>query len=168
MNSIVQAMVSVRGLSTFLQSGELQPNAVVYEPPNGKPIMEIKDGEFRWNTESAQPTIEGIDVRLGSGELVAVLGRVGSGKTSLLSAIAGEMHKSDGQVFVRGSVAYAPQNAWYAIASFLCSLSGLMELLCRIMSATVRDNIIFCHEFEQEFYDIVLDGVCVFTALFNF
>ena len=112
MNSIVQAMVSVRRLSNFLQSGELQPNAVVYGPPNGKLIMEIKDGEFRWNATSAQPTLDGIDVEVGRGELVAVLGRVGSGKTSLLSAIAGEMHKSDGQVFVRGSVAYAPQNPW--------------------------------------------------------
>jgi len=105
-------MVSVRRLSTFLQAGELQPNAVKYEPPNGKPIMEIKDGEFRWQAASAQPTLEGIDVEVGSGELVAVLGRVGSGKTSLLSAIAGEMHKSDGQVAVRGSVAYAPQTPW--------------------------------------------------------
>jgi len=119
MNSIVQAMVSVRRLSTFLQSGELQPNAVVYEPPNGKPIMEIKGGEFRWNADSAQPTLEGVDVGLGPGELVAVLGRVGSGKTSLLSAIAGEMHKSEGQVFVRGSVAYAPQNPWWVWLSTL-------------------------------------------------
>ena len=105
-------MVSVRRLSTFLQAGELQPNAVKYEPPNGKPIMEITDGEFRWQAESPRATLEGIDVQVGPGELVAVLGRVGSGKTSLLSAIAGEMHKSDGEVFVRGSVAYAPQNPW--------------------------------------------------------
>ena len=90
--------------------------------------MEIKDGEFRWDTESAQPALEGIDVRLGSGELVAVLGRVGSGKTSLLSAIAGEMHKSDGQVFVRGSVAYAPQNPWWVFASFLRSLFVCAEI----------------------------------------
>jgi len=130
--------------------------------------MEIKDGEFRWNAESTQPALDGVDVGLGSGELVAILGRVGSGKTSLLSAIAGEMHKSDGQVFVRGSVAYAPQNPWWVIASFLCSLLGLLKLLCRIMSATVRDNILFCHEFEQEFYDIVLDGMCAFRAPFNF
>ena len=126
-------MVSVRRLSTFLQSGELQSNAVVYEPSNGKPIMEIKDGEFRWDTESAQPALEGIDLRLGSGELVAVLGRVGSGKTSLLSAIAGEMHKSDGQVFVRGSVAYAPQNpwcvffGWFSTLTFVCAEAALQD-----------------------------------------
>ena len=161
-------MVSVRRLSTFLESGELQSNAVVYEPPNGKPIMEIKDGEFRWNAESAQSALEFIDVRLGSGELVAVLGRVGSGKTSLLSAIAGEMHKSDGQVFVRGSVAYAPQNPWCAIVSFLRSLSCMLKPFCRIMSATVRDNILFCHEFEQEYYDLVLDGMCVVGVLYKF
>jgi len=36
------------------------------------------------------------------------------------------------------------------------------------MSATVRDNILFCHEFEQEYYDIVLEGMYVFKAPFNF
>ena len=36
------------------------------------------------------------------------------------------------------------------------------------MSATVRDNILFCHEFEQEYYDMVLDGMCVLWVLYNF
>jgi ATPase subunit of ABC transporter with duplicated ATPase domains len=84
--------------------------------------MENFDG-----TPSLPANARGNRCRLGSGELVAVLGRVGSGKTSLLSAIAGEMHKSDGQVFVRGSVAYAPQNPWWVIASFLHSPSGCAE-----------------------------------------
>jgi ABC-type transport system involved in cytochrome bd biosynthesis fused ATPase/permease subunit len=48
-------------------------------------------------------TLERIDVEATSGELVAVLGRVGSGKASLLSLIAGEIHQSGDRVFVRGS-----------------------------------------------------------------
>ncbi|CCA66783.1 probable YCF1-Vacuolar ABC transporter responsible for vacuolar sequestration of glutathione-S-conjugates [Serendipita indica DSM 11827] len=138
--SIVSAMVSVKRLSKFLHAGELQEAAVVYEDEiRALPALEIKSGDFRWAQESAQPTLEDINLKVGSGELVAVLGRVGSGKTSLLSAIAGEMHKSEGTVTVRGSVAYCPQNPW-------------------IMSATVRDNILFCHEYEEEYYNIVLDA----------
>ena len=49
------------------------------------------------------------------------------------------MTRLDGQVTVTGTVAYAPQNPW-------------------IMSATVRDNILFFHKYDEVFYDLVLDG----------
>ncbi|KAG8835556.1 hypothetical protein FRC17_002476 [Serendipita sp. 399] len=138
--SIVSAMVSIKRLSKFLKAGELQEAAVLYEEAaSSLPVLEIKSGDFRWVQDSAQATIEGIDLTVGPNDLVAVLGRVGSGKTSLLSAIAGEMHKSDGVVVVRGSVAYCPQNPW-------------------IISATVRDNILFCHEYEEDYYNLVLDA----------
>jgi ATP-binding cassette, subfamily C (CFTR/MRP), member 1 len=73
------------------------------------------------------------------GELHGILGRVGSGKSSLLSAIIGEMHKQNGKVVVTDSLAYVPQNPW-------------------IQSATIKDNILFSHEYEEEFYNLVLDG----------
>lgn len=47
------------------------------------------------------------------GELVGVLGRVGSGKSSLLSAIIGDMRKAEGEVTLFGNVAYAAQNPWW-------------------------------------------------------
>lgn len=67
------------------------------------------------------------------------MGRVGSGKTSLLSAVIGEMTKTDGSVELRGSVAYAPQNPW-------------------IMSSSVRENITFFRKFDQTYYDLVIEG----------
>lgn len=73
------------------------------------------------------------------GELVALYGRVGSGKTSILSAIIGEMNKVEGTVQVHGRVAYAAQNPW-------------------IMSSSVRENITFFRKFDQTYYDLVLDG----------
>lgn len=54
------------------------------------------------------------------------------------------------------------------LLAFHVHFSGPLKLLCRIMSATVRDNILFCHQFEQEYYDFVLDGMCVFREPFNF
>jgi ATP-binding cassette, subfamily C (CFTR/MRP), member 1 len=129
--SIVSAMVSIRRLSKFLKADELQDAAVIYEDQiNALPVLEIKDGDFRWSKDSVQASLDNINLKVGSGDLVAVLGRVGSGKvsngsnnsrkrladlwdqSSLLSAIAGEMYKSDGTVTVRGTVAYCPQNPW--------------------------------------------------------
>ena len=38
----------------------------------------------------------------------------------------------------------------------------------RIMSATIRDNILFSHKYEEEFYNLVLDGVSALTSCPNF
>jgi ABC-type multidrug transport system fused ATPase/permease subunit len=75
---------------------------------------------------------------------MAVVGRVGDGKSSLLGAILGEMIRSDGKVTVRGELAYFSQTSW-------------------ILSATVKDNITFGHRFDQAFYEKVLDA-CALRA----
>jgi ABC-type transport system involved in cytochrome bd biosynthesis fused ATPase/permease subunit len=76
-------MVSVKRLSKFLKAGELQEAAVIYEAEvNSLPVVEMKDGEFRWSQEASRPTLEGIELTVGPNDLVAILGRVGSGKVS--------------------------------------------------------------------------------------
>ena len=64
---------------------------------------------------------------------MAIVGSVGSGKTSLLSAILGEMNKVDGEVLVKGSKAYVAQSAW-------------------IRNATLKDNILFGKEKNDSLY----------------
>lgn len=152
-NSIIEAVVSVSRLEDFLGGSELDPKArTVINPkddPNGEArrgdtVVTIKDGEFRWLPDSTEPTLQDIDLTVKRGELLAIIGRVGDGKSSLLGAVLGEMSKSDGQVTVRGDVAYFSQNSW-------------------ILSATVKDNIVFGHRFDPVFYDKVLDA-CALRA----
>ncbi|KAF8513407.1 P-loop containing nucleoside triphosphate hydrolase protein [Hysterangium stoloniferum] len=142
--SVIEAMVSVKRLSSFLRAGELQPDVrkIVHKAGGlheGDVVLEIEDGEFQWNRDQPESTLFGIDLTVKIGELVGVLGRVGSGKTSLLSAIIGEMHRTAGEVTLFGTIAYCPQTPW-------------------IMSATIRDNILFSHTYDEEFYEIVLDA----------
>ena len=106
---------------------------------NDKHAVSIKGGEFKWSREAVESTLEDIDLEVKMGELIGVFGRVGCGKTSLLSAIVGEMIRTEGSVDVFGSIAYAPQNPW-------------------ILSATVRDNITFFRQFKPDFYEVVLEG----------
>ncbi|WOO86211.1 Metal resistance protein YCF1 [Vanrija pseudolonga] len=152
-NSIIEALVSVQRLEDFLAADELDPDArtVVYpqDDPNGEAqvgdsVVTIKDGEFRWARDSVEPILQDINLDVKKGELLAVIGRVGDGKSSLLGAMLGEMHRDEGSVNIRGDVAYFSQTSW-------------------ILSATVKDNIIFGHRFDPIFYDKVLDA-CALRA----
>ncbi|ORY36648.1 P-loop containing nucleoside triphosphate hydrolase protein [Rhizoclosmatium globosum] len=73
-------------------------------------------------TDSDIFTLEGVNLSIKKGSLVAVVGATGSGKSSLLSAITGGMRKTGGQATVFGSVGYCPQDPW-------------------IISGSVQDNI---------------------------
>lgn len=82
--------------------------------------------------------LENINLEIKKGELVCIVGKVGSGKTSLLSGIIGEMKKVSGKVTVNGKLAYCPQQAW-------------------IQNASLRDNITFGNPFDKTKYDHVID-----------
>ncbi|SCV73559.1 BQ2448_7485 [Microbotryum intermedium] len=144
-SSMVEAYVSVGRLGDFLTGKELQDGAVKIENLSrsrtfqaGDELVSVVRGEFAWNSKSSTESIlSDINLSVKKGELLAVVGRVGSGKSSLLSAILGEMTKIDGSVTVRGTVAYCAQQPW-------------------IMGGSVRSNIVFGHKFDQEFYDVVI------------
>ncbi|NXX54719.1 MRP1 protein, partial [Scopus umbretta] len=80
-----------------------------------------------------------INFTVPEGSLVAVVGQVGCGKSSLLSALLGEMDKKEGYVVVKGSVAYVPQQAW-------------------VQNATLEDNIIFGREMNESRYKRVIEA----------
>lgn len=79
------------------------------------------------------------DVSIGRDELVAVIGKTGSGKSSFLSALAGDMRRTQGSVVLGSSRAFCPQVAW-------------------ILNATVRENVVFGKEFKRGWYNEVVDA----------
>lgn len=122
-SNIIEALVSTNRLQAFFAADELQPDAREVAATKSKlemggEVLEIRDGEFVWSKEVTSPTLEGINLSVKKGDLVGVLGRVGAGKTSLLSAIVGEMRRVEGEVKLHGCVSYAPQNPWW-VARFL-------------------------------------------------
>ncbi|KAG0229963.1 hypothetical protein BGX31_006020 [Mortierella sp. GBA43] len=80
-----------------------------------------------------KPFLKDISLDIPRGSLVAVVGPVGSGKSSLLQAIVGSMMKSQGEVIRGASISYASQTPW-------------------IQNATIRDNILFDTPFDEERY----------------
>ena len=80
-----------------------------------------------------KPALHHISVQLPRGQLVAIVGPVGSGKTSLLLAILGELVRTSGQTHVEGSVAYAPQQPW-------------------VENGTLRENVLFGESWDPRRY----------------
>jgi len=147
-NQWVEAYVSANRICKFLRSKELQQDAVVrsgYSTSEDVPPVEVKDGHFTWSS-GTDPFLSGISLSVPKGDLLAVVGRVGSGKSSLLSGILGEMFKLSGTVELRGKVAYAAQTPW-------------------LLSATLRDNILFGAEYDQELYETVIEACALVDDL---
>ncbi|KAK9685100.1 hypothetical protein K7432_015628 [Basidiobolus ranarum] len=153
-SALVEASVAYRRLYKFLICEELDPEAVQRianssdsrlgrvnedtdlddEQGRKKSMIQIRHGTFRWDKTSPVPTLSDIDLSCKKGELLTVVGRVGSGKSSLISSLLGEMEKSPASnILIRGNVAYAPQQPW-------------------LMNATVKENILFGHRYDEQFY----------------
>lgn len=66
------------------------------------PIV-IENGNFTWGDQNSDPSLMNINLRIPRGSLVAVVGAVGSGKSSLLAALLGEMNKTSGRVNTTGN-----------------------------------------------------------------
>ncbi|KAK6109907.1 multi drug resistance-associated protein (MRP) [Brugia pahangi] len=131
-----QCSVSNTRLKSFLSDDEMQLS-VVDRISSGDYALSIQSGNFSWDNNKV--TLNDINLKIKKGELVAIVGKVGSGKSSLLSAILGEMDKLNGSVDVVGSIAYAPQQPW-------------------IQNLSLMDNILFGTPFDPQRYETVLDA----------
>ncbi|KAJ2008208.1 hypothetical protein H4R26_000328 [Coemansia thaxteri] len=156
LSSLVDAHVAMGRIYKLLTSDELDLESVTRLesarrsdriPPllddagisNNKNIaVQVKDGTFRWSSKD-MATLDNISACALSNEHLAIVGRVGSGKSSLLSALLGDMRREKGEVVVHGQVAYVPQQPW-------------------IMNATLRSNILFGLKYDEVFYNRVVDA----------
>ncbi|KAI5307223.1 hypothetical protein KEM56_002596 [Ascosphaera pollenicola] len=91
------------------------------------------------NAEGPPFKLEDLSLSLKRDELVAVIGTVGCGKTSLLSALAGDMRMTKGSARMNATRAYCPQYAW-------------------IQNATVKENILFGKPYDEERYNKVIEA----------
>ncbi|KAA8499894.1 Multidrug resistance-associated protein 1 [Porphyridium purpureum] len=130
--------------------------AEVARPPREKFAVRVKDtvtGKKRREKKAAEaaeaaakkqakedamneievPVLKDVNLVIHPGELVAVIGRVGAGKSSLAQALLGEVKKLEGDVLLSGQVAYVPQNAW-------------------IFNGTLQENILFGAPMDRDRY----------------
>ncbi|XP_025986920.1 multidrug resistance-associated protein 1 isoform X7 [Solenopsis invicta] len=145
--NIVQAYVSVKRINKFMNMEELDPNNVQHDPSEPHALV-IENGSFCWDSEEIErPILRNINFHADQGQLIAIVGTVGSGKSSLLSALLGEMDKISGKVNTKGSIAYVSQQAW-------------------IQNATLQDNVLFGKALNKSVYNRVIEA-CALTPDFK-
>lgn len=141
--SIVEASVAVGRLTEFFTADELQEDAVRFidEPAtnNGDESVRIRDATFTWDKNENRNVLEHINFVAHKGELTAIVGRVGAGKSSLLQSMLGDLWKYNGEVVVRGRIAYVAQQPW-------------------VMNASVKENIVFGHRWDPHFYQQTINA----------
>ena len=153
----IEASVSINRLTAFLSAPERMQYLHFLDKKDGDVesmavVAKVTAGSFGWtqqihsqrddqglDTIEIAPTLTDISFQAHFGQLVAVVGQVGAGKSSLLSALLGDMYLYSGNVSIKGSVAYVPQTAW-------------------IMNATVRDNILFGNAFNKKKYEMIIEA----------
>lgn len=97
----------------------------------------IKNVTAKWSESSTDNTLSNISMELRPRKLIAVIGPVGSGKTSLLHAILKELPLEEGTIDVNGEISYASQEPW-------------------LFAGTVRQNILFGLPMERARYKMVV------------
>ncbi|KAG8042341.1 hypothetical protein G9C98_004975 [Cotesia typhae] len=164
---VAEASVSIKRLQNFLlyEEIEISDNDRDYDNQNkskkkankneqknisndkekeSEPLIKIDDGSVtldniyaKWLDKDKEDTLKGINLSIKPGQLVAVVGLVGSGKTSLLNAILKELPAHTGTVDVCGKIGYASQEPW-------------------LFAGSVRQNILFGRPWNAKKYDKVV------------
>ncbi|KAJ6466582.1 ABC protein [Mycena vitilis] len=113
-----------------------------------KALAKLKDVDLESSEGHEDPPfrVQNIDMCIPRGTLAGVVGRVGSGKSSLLQGLIGEMRKVGGEFSFGGRVAYCPQTAW-------------------IQNASLRDNVLFGQPFDSDRYWGVMETACLLPDL---
>ncbi|KAH8298106.1 hypothetical protein KR018_006856, partial [Drosophila ironensis] len=161
MSQVAELMVSLRRIGDFMSREE---SNILSEETDGKPaeeqhllgrsipeknhevvangktpdtLVSIEGLRARWDQEHHEPVLDNINLSLRRGQLVAVIGPVGCGKSSLIQAMLGELPAEAGSVHVHGRYSFASQEPW-------------------LFNASVRDNILFGLPMDKQRYRIVL------------
>ncbi|XP_061222664.1 multidrug resistance-associated protein 1-like isoform X5 [Neopsephotus bourkii] len=143
-SAVAQTKVSLSRLEDFLCAEDINPEDVNLNY-SGNHAVGFIGASFCWE-KNGVPVLKNLSVSIPEGSLVAVVGEVGSGKSSFLSAVLGEMEKLEGTAQRRGSVAYASQQAW-------------------IQNGTLQENILFGANLHRPYYELVLESCALLPDL---
>ena len=137
---MISAAVSLDRLNEFLNASELQSDNISHYDDHDDIAVSISNGNLTWDKEK-EPVLKDINMKVKNGDLVAIVGQVGAGKSSLLSAMIGDLekHTINAEVNILGKVSYVPQQAW-------------------MQNASLQYNVTFGRNYNEKLYDKVINA----------
>lgn len=141
----LQSKVALNRMQEYLELPEFNSDNVEADSSDvgGDIAVEVQDGTFGW---SGVNVLSDVNISIRKCDFVVVHGEVGAGKSSLCSALLGEMEKRSGRVVVRDRVAFYSQQPW-------------------VQNMTIRDNILFGNQYDSVKYKRVLEVCCLLPDL---
>ncbi|KAL0415431.1 UNVERIFIED_CONTAM: ABC transporter C family member 13, partial [Sesamum latifolium] len=148
-NGLIDAAISTRRLSKYLSChesdiGHESSSPIFYDEKfdHKETAVSIHDASCTWSSYDEKGfdlVLEHVNLVVPKGFMVAIIGEVGSGKSSLLNLVLSETRLINGSVYLSGSKAYVPQVPW-------------------VMSGTIRDNILLGKNYDQKRYTEILQA----------
>nr|VZI16701.1 unnamed protein product [Spirometra erinaceieuropaei] len=138
---IVMAYVSIRRLGLFFMAEELNEDSITRfsgYTQFSNTALEFYNASFSWE-RNGPLVLRKLSFTVPRGSLVAVIGSVGSGKSSLLSACLGELYRRSGSAQQWATLAYTSQSAW-------------------IQHQSLRENILFGAPYDSALYAAVVEA----------
>ncbi|KAG8182122.1 hypothetical protein JTE90_002616 [Oedothorax gibbosus] len=139
-SELIQCNISLGRIRKFLHAENKIPEVVGNKPGKGD-CLTICDASFSWSPDG-ECFLKDINLSVSKGKLIAVIGPVGAGKSSLLSAVLGEMYRRKGLIDIEGDIAYVPQHPW-------------------VLNRTLKENILLIKPDNRRKYNKVLDLCCL-------
>ncbi|KAJ2464793.1 Canalicular multispecific organic anion transporter 1 [Coemansia sp. RSA 2337] len=118
-----------------------QANYIIRKTAAKDTAVKMNNSEFSWGKDKFSIRSSALEIK--QGEFVAIVGKVGCGKSSIVSALCGEMPLESGEACIFGSIGYVSQKPW-------------------IMNATFRDNILLGNAYDEERYNRTIEA-CALT-----
>uniref|UniRef100_A0A8C7Y8B6 Multidrug resistance-associated protein 4 n=1 Tax=Oryzias sinensis TaxID=183150 RepID=A0A8C7Y8B6_9TELE len=134
---VSESLISIQRIQKFLLLHEVAPQHLGLPVAEKDCMVKIQDLTCYWDKNLEAPTLQNMCFTVRPEQLLAVIGPVGAGKSSLLSAILGELCHESGVIKVKGELTYTSQQPW-------------------ILPGTIRSNILFGKELDPKKYDRVL------------
>ncbi|XP_037046173.1 probable multidrug resistance-associated protein lethal(2)03659 [Bradysia coprophila] len=142
MNFVTDCRISIKRIGGFLDDAKCLKTIQNFD--KNRPIkVEVKNVTAKWDSEQTDKTISNISFSIEHYSTVGIVGVVGSGKSSIIQVLIGELPIDSGELTVNGIISYASQEPW-------------------LFSGTVQENILFGEPLDDERYMQVLSA-CFLT-----